>query len=149
MPGYLLDTSVISAFAPGRPAVEAEVAAWLVGKTDDLFLPAVAIAEIEQGICKLRRGGGIERAAALSQWLTGLLRDYGPRILPLDAAAARLAGQLADQAVVAGQHPGFADIAIAAIAGQGGLTILTRNVRHFAAIGVAHFDPFDAPSRAR
>ncbi len=143
MPGYLLDTSVISAFAPGKPPVTQDVGEWLLGKTHEIFLPSVAIAEIEQGICKLHRNGGVHRAAALSRWLTDILRDYGPRILPLDARAARLAGQLADRAIAKGQHPGFADIAIAAIADQGKLVILTRNIRHFAALGVAHFDPFD------
>ena len=147
MPGYLLDPSVISAFAPGTPAVAADVGEWLLGKTHELFLPSVAIAEIEQGICRLHRNGGVQRAASLDRWLTDILRDHGPRILPLDAPAARLAGQLADRALAAGQHPGFADIAIAAIAGQGGLTILTRNIRHFAALGAAHFDPFDPASR--
>ena len=144
MPGYLLDTSVISAFAPGKPQVAADVGEWLLGKTHELFLPSVAIAEIGQGICRLHRNGGVQLAASLDRWLTDILRDYDPRILPLDAPAARLAGQLADRALAAGQHPGFADIAIA---GQGGLTILTRNIRHFAALGAAHFDPFDPASR--
>jgi predicted nucleic acid-binding protein len=147
MSGYLLDTSVISAFAPGKPPVAADVGQWLLGKTNELFVPSVAIAEIEQGICKLRRNGGVQRAASLSRWLTDILRDYGTRILPLDAAAARMAGQLADLAIAEGQHPGFADIAIAAIASQGELVILTRNIRHFAALGVAHFDPFGPASR--
>jgi predicted nucleic acid-binding protein len=147
MPAYLLDTSVISAFAPGKPPVPTDVGEWLISRTHELFLPSVAIAEIEQGICKLRRNGGIRRAELLSLWLDGLVRDYGSHVLPLDAAVARLAGQLGDQALADGLHPGFADVAIAAIARQGQLAILTRNVRHFAALGVAHFDPFNASGR--
>ena len=115
---------------------------WLRSKTGELFLPAVAVAEIEQGICKLRRGGGHARAADLTRWLDELMLAYGSQILAFDAAAARLAGQIADKAMAAGRHPGFPDIAVAAIAGQNGLTVLTRNVRHFATSGVPCLDPF-------
>jgi len=37
---------------------------------------------------------------------------------------------------------GFADVVIAATARCHGLTILTRNVRHFAPLGAAAVDPF-------
>ena len=55
-----------------------------------IFLPAIAVAEMAQGIGKLRRAGGVERADRLDSWLDGLLAAYADRILPLDAAAARL-----------------------------------------------------------
>ena len=42
----------------------------------------------------------------------------------------------------AGRAPGFADVAIAAAASRD-LTILTRNLRHFAPLGVRAIDPFD------
>jgi toxin FitB len=140
------EASVISAPAPGRPPVPAHVGAWLLENTDGLFLPSIAIAKIEQGICKMRRSGGARRALALDRWLSDLLNHYASRILPLDAASVRLAGQLADRAIAGGQHPGFADVAIAAIAGQAALTILTRNIRHFASLGTAFLDPFNAAS---
>jgi predicted nucleic acid-binding protein len=147
--GYLVDTSVVSALAPGKPPVQQDVASWLRSKTDDLFLPSIALAEIEQGICKLRRQRGAARADALTRWLDELVLFYGRRLLPFDAVAARMAGQMSDKAVAAGQHPGFADIAIAAIAAQHTLVILTRNVRHFAGLGVVHLDPFEAADRRR
>jgi predicted nucleic acid-binding protein len=147
--GYLVDTSIVSALAPGKPPVGQDVASWLRSKTDDLFLPSIALAEIEQGICKLRRQGGGERADALTRWLDELVLLYGRRLLPFDAVAARLAGQISDKATATGQHPGFADVAIAAIAAQHALVILTRNVRHFAGLGVVHLDPFEAAQRPR
>lgn len=94
-----------------------------------------------QGIGKLRRAGGAERADRLDRWLDGLLAAYGDRILPLDAQAARLAGQMSDEAQAQGRHPGFADVAIAAIAQHAGLLLLTHNLKHFQPLGVACADP--------
>lgn len=140
--GYLLDTSVISALAPGRAApAPADLANWLQAHHQQLYLPAVAIAEMAQGIGKLRRAGGIERADRLDRWLDGLLAAYADRILALDAPAARLAGQISDAAIAQGCHPGFADVAIAALAQHAGLLLLTRNLKHFQPLGVACADP--------
>lgn len=114
---------------------------WLHEHHQTLFLPALAIAEMAQGIGKLRRAGGVERADRLDRWLDGLLATYADRILPLDAQAARLAGQLSDAAIAQGRHPGFADVAIAALAQNAGLLLLTRNLKHFQPLGVACADP--------
>lgn len=138
----MLDTSVVSVLAPGREAfVPTPFGQWLQAHHQALFLPAIAIAEMAQGIGKLRRAGGAERADRLDRWLDGLLATYGDRILPLDAQAARLAGQISDAAQAQGCHPGFADVAIAAIAQQVGLLLLTRNLKHFQPLGVACADP--------
>jgi len=141
----LLDTSVISALAPGREAVvPAPLAGWLQAHHKELFLPAVAIAEMAQGIGKLRRSGGAERADRLDRWLDGLLTAYADRILPLDAQVARLAGQISDAAIAQGRHPGFADVAIAALAQNAGLLLLTCNLKHFQPLGVTCADPLIA-----
>ena len=143
--GYLLDTSVVSALAPGREAfVPAALAEWLQAHHQELFLPCIAVAEMAQGIGKLRRAGGTERADRLDRWLDGLLAAYADRILPLDAHAARLAGQLSDAAMAQGCHPGFADVAIAALAQHAGLLLLTCNLKHFQPLGVACADPLAA-----
>ena len=84
-----------------------------------------------QGIGKLRRAGGVDRANRLDRWLDGLLGTYADRILPLDAQVARLAGQISDAAVAQGRHPGFADLAIATLAQNAGLLLLTCNLKHF------------------
>lgn len=138
----MLDTSVVSVLAPGREAfVPTPFGQWLQAHHQALFLPSVAIAEMAQGIGKLRRAGGAERADRLDRWLDGLLAAYGDRILPLDAQAARLAGQISDEAQAQGRHPGFADVAIAAIAQHAGLLLLTRNLKHFQPLDVACADP--------
>ena len=140
--GYLLDTSVVSALAPGREAhLPLAFGEWLQVHDAQLFLPAIAVAELAQGIGKLYRSGGMERAQRLDRWLDGLIAGYGDRILPLDAQAARLAGQISDAAVAQGRHPGFADVAIAALAQNADLLLLTRNLKHFQPLGVNCADP--------
>jgi len=117
--------------------------AWMDSHSDDLFLSAVTVAEISDGIAKVRRTGSASRADDLRDWLDTVLYLYGSGVLPFDAAVARLAGELTDKARAAGQSPGFADIAVAATAGSRNLTILTRNLRHFAPLGVPAVDPLD------
>lgn len=109
--------------------------------SDRLFVSVITITEIEDGIAKLRREGARRKAMQLADWLDTLLHLYSRRILSFDLAAARVAGALSDLARAAGQAPGFADVAIAAIAKQNGLTILTRNQKHFVPLGVPLHDP--------
>jgi predicted nucleic acid-binding protein len=141
--GFLLDTSVISALAPGREAyLSVPFGDWLQAHNQQLFLPAIAVAELAQGIGKLRRSGAVDRAQRLDLWLDGLIAGFADRILPLDAQAARLAGQISDVATAGGKHPGFADVAIAALAQNANLLLLTVNIKHFQPIGTNCVNPF-------
>ncbi len=130
--------------APGKPAPAPELIAWLRHHADALYLSAVTVVEIEQGICKLRRTGGMERADRLTQWLDELVTTWSDRVFSLDSRVGREAGALSDGARAIGKHPGFADIAIAATAKADGLVLLTRNGRHFASLGVVFIDPIEA-----
>lgn len=138
MSGWLLDTNVLSLFAPGRPPVPKDLAEWMEreGTAGTLYVSAVAIAEIKRCILKLARKGSVQRASLLDGWLQTLLAVYGDRILPIDAAVALAAGQIEDTAESHGQHPGFADVLIAATAHVHGLTVVSNNVRHFQVLGV-------------
>jgi predicted nucleic acid-binding protein len=141
--GYLVDTDVISAAAPAKTVTRPELARWMDAHSTELFVSAVTIAEIADGIAKTRRQGARRKAAELSQWLQTLLHLYGDRVLAFDAAAAEIAGALSDLARGRGHAPGFADVAIAATARHHGLTLLSRNTRHFAAMDIAVIDPFE------
>jgi hypothetical protein len=141
--GFLIDTGILSALAPDRPDLPEAFAAWLRRNSERLYVPCIAVAEIEQGICKLRRAGGTARARRLAAWLDGLIERYAEHVLPLDARACRRAGRIADAAMAAGRHPGFPDVAIAALAQGAALTVLTRNTRHFAPLGAPCTDPFE------
>ena len=141
---YLVDTNVLPMGAPGRGKGTAALTDWLNARSDELFLSTVTIAELANGIARLRRAGGLVRADRLDDWLDVVLHLYGDRVLPFDIPAARLAGLLMDRARATGQAPGFADLAIAATAGAHDLTVLTRNVRHFAPLDIPSFDPFES-----
>jgi toxin FitB len=141
--GWLLDTNILSAFAPGKPAVPSNTADWFAEHTNELFLSAITAAEIEAGIAQLRRTGSGRRANQLNDWFERLLSFYADRVLSFDLAAARVAGALSDAARAGGRHPGFADIAIAAIAKSRELVIVTLNLRHFEPLGVDTLNPFD------
>ena len=140
--GFLLDTSVISALSPGRENhLPDGFADWLKTHDHRLFIPCIAVAELAQGISKLRRSGALERASRLDTWLDQLMTGFGERILSLTPAMAKLAGELSDSATSKGCHPGFADVAIAAMAVHQDYLLLTRNLRHFEPLGVECQDP--------
>jgi toxin FitB len=138
---YLVDTNVISAAAPSRP-VSPALTEWMDAHSASLFLSVVTVAEIEDGIAKSRREGATRKSTDLPAWLETVLHLYGDRILAFDVATARIAGAISDRSRGLGQTPGFADIIIAATAQHHGLTILSRNLRHFEPFGVAVLDPF-------
>jgi hypothetical protein len=138
---YLLDTDVLSAGAPAKQS-NATLIEWMDRNSGLLYLSAISIAEIEDGIAKARREGASRKASLLSVWLDALLHLYADRVLPFDVTAARIAGRLSDLARGKGQSPGFPDIAIAAVAQANDLTVLTRNLKHFAVFGIPTHDPF-------
>jgi toxin FitB len=107
-----------------------------------LFLSAVSVAEIEDGIAKSRREGARRKSANLAAWLETVLHLYGDRVLAFDASTARIAGAMSDRARGHGHAPGLADVIIAATAQRHGLTVLSRNLRHIEPLGVAVIDPF-------
>lgn len=139
---YLVDTNVLSTGAPGRRAGAARLAGWLDARSDALFLSTVTVAEICDGIERLRQSAGLVRADRLDDWLDIVLHLYGDRVMPFDVPAARLAGLLMDRARATGQVPEFADLALAATTGVHDLTVLTRNVRHFGPLDISAFNPF-------
>jgi predicted nucleic acid-binding protein len=136
--GYLLDTNVISKFAPDKPVPPVTLIAWMrhQGAADRLFLSAMTIAEIEKGVRNLERRGAGEKAARLRLWLEGIVSSFDDRILPMDTAVARIAGELEDEAAGRGRHPGLGDVIIAATARAHGLTVITENIRHFEPLAV-------------
>ena len=143
MTRYLVDTNVISAAAPSAAVTRPELIAWMVKHSSTLFLSAVTIAEIADGIAKAKREGATRKASGLSAWLRAVLHLYDDRVLPFDVRTAEIAGALSDLARGRGHAPGFADVAIAATARRHDLTILSRNARDFAPMDVPVVDPFE------
>lgn len=139
---YLLDTDVLSELRKRKR--DANVVAW-IGQVapEDLFLSTVTVAEIERGIEQRRRDDPVF-AQDLAQWLDTTLRLYGERVLPLTTGIARRWGRLAAQ--VGNKN---LDLAIAATALDHGLTVVTRNIAHYAPTGVAVVNPFEQTRRTR
>jgi predicted nucleic acid-binding protein len=140
--GFLLDTSVLSEFAPNRRPFPPKVAAWLAARESRFHIATITFAEISEGIARLRRDGPSRRADALDAWLRDILARYDYRILTLDIDVAFETGRLSDAALADGRHPGLADIVIAATAKSRELTVLTRNLKHFTPLVVPCLDPF-------
>jgi toxin FitB len=140
---YLVDTNVVSVGSPSKAVARTDLVKWMDEHSIELYLSAVTVAEIEEGITKARREKAERKATDLTAWLEALLHLYGNRILAFDVAAARVAGALSDVARSKGIAPGFADIVIAATAGAHKLIVLTRNTRHFEPLGVPTANPFE------
>lgn len=142
--GFLLDTSIVSEFAPSRRPLPPKVAAWLAAREFHFRIASVTFAEITEGIEQLRRAGGVERAHRLETWLNDIIERFDYRILSMDVPVARETGVMSEAAIAIGRHPGLADIIIAATARVHGLTVLTRNLKHFIPLGIDCLDPFMA-----
>ena len=131
---FLLDTDVLSALR--RRDRNPETVRWVDGqRTADLYLSVVTVGEIERGITQQQLHNP-SFARDLSVWLDRVLVWYGDRILPVDTGTARRWGQLS---ATIGHDS--ADLLIAATALERGLTVITRNVRHFEPTGVAVLNP--------
>ena len=131
---FLIDTDVVSALRKRRR--HPEIARWVEAqRSADLYLSVVTVGEIERGIERQQRRDPVH-AHALAAWLDRLIALYGDRILAVDLSAARRWGRLSHLI----GHEG-ADLLIAATALEHGLTVVTRNVRHFEPTGVPVLDP--------
>ncbi|MBM5784740.1 MAG: type II toxin-antitoxin system VapC family toxin [Cyanobacteria bacterium K_DeepCast_35m_m1_288] len=132
---FLIDTMVLSELR--RRERDPGVVTWISSQRhEDCFLSVVSIGEIERGIAR-RRATDPSFATQLAGWLDQLLRLYGDRLLPMEVGVARRWGQLSASI----GHDG-ADLLIAATALEHGLTVVTRNLKHFQATGVATLNPW-------
>jgi predicted nucleic acid-binding protein len=136
---YLVDTDVIS---NGRKRSHANPGVRrffrdAVTQGVPLFLSAITIGELRQGVEAVRHRGDFAQAARLSRWLNRIITDYADAILPFDEEIAQIWGTLR---VPHAENP--LDKQIAATALIYGLTVVTRNVPHYEPIGVAILNPF-------
>ena len=131
---FLLDTDVLSALR--RRERNPETVRWVEAqRTSDVYISVVTVGEIERGITQQQQRNP-SFARELSFWLDRVLAWYSDRILPIDAPTARRWGQLSATL----GHDG-ADLLIAATALEHGLTVITRNIRHFEPTGVPLLNP--------
>ena len=141
MKGFLLDTNIPSEMT--RPRPQPSVSAWLDDADDDqLYFSVVSLGEILKGVALLSDS---RRRNQLQQWLDETLRPwFEGRILPVNQPIAERWGVLAGQCQMKGRPLKVADGLIAATALEHDLTVVTRNVKDFAGLGVTVFNPWDA-----
>ncbi|WP_342733492.1 type II toxin-antitoxin system VapC family toxin [Bradyrhizobium sp. B117] len=137
----LLDTNVLSEVQ--RPAPSPKVLAWLDTIDEDrTFISVASIAELRRGVAMLEDG---RRRTALAAWLAhDLPARFADRVLPNDHAVAERWGDLMAQSHRTGVALSVMDGFFAATALANSLTLVTRNVKDFAALGVPLLNPWDA-----
>jgi len=135
--GFLLDTNVISETRKTR--ADRTVMAFL-GTADPggLFLSVLTLGELRKGVAARHRTDAVA-ADRLGAWVDGIETIFADRILPVDAAVARLWGEL-----TAGRSLPVIDTLIVATAIASGLTLVTRNIRDVEATGVPLVDPWQS-----
>lgn len=136
---YLIDTDVISEARKGDKA-HPGVRAFFRDVARDaapLYLSAITIGELRQGVEAMRHRGDAPQAARLEKWLDRVCGDFGDAILPFEQEAAHVWGRLR---VPHPENP--LDKQIAATALSYDLIVVTRNVDHYQATGVRLLNPF-------
>ena len=136
---FLLDTDVVSLLR--RPDRHPTTTRWLrAQRPDDIFISVVTLAELERGLAQQRRRDP-DCANDLSAWMEQTMIRFANRVIGVDTAIARLWGRMS------GDIGHFnVDLLIAATAKARGLTVVTRNVRHFEPTGARVFNPFEDDS---
>lgn len=136
---YLVDTDVISNCRKGRKANPGVQAFFrdAVASRSGLFLSAVTIGELRQGVEAVRHRGDTAQAMRLARWLNLVTTEYDDAILPFDVEIAQVWGRLR---VPNPENP--LDKQIAATALVYDLTVVSRNTSHFDGTGVRLLNPF-------
>jgi predicted nucleic acid-binding protein len=141
MKGFLLDTNIPSEMT--RPHPQPSVSGWLDDADDDqLYFSVVSLGEILKGVTLLVES---KRRGRLQSWLDETLRPwFEGRILPVSQPIAERWSVLAGQCQIKGRPLTVVDGFIAATALEHDLTVVTRNVKDFAGLGVTVFNPWGA-----
>ena len=136
---YLLDTNVVSEFRKESAGkADRHVAAWARSvRADSLYLSAICILEMEQGILLMERRDTLQ-GAILRAWMENRVqRAFAGRILPVDTPIA-----LRCAALHVPDPRSYRDSLIAATALVHAMTVVTRNVSYFKPMGVTVLNPW-------
>ncbi len=126
MRGYLLDTNVLSELLRKRPA-PAVLARLKRAPREELMTSVVCLTELRFGTARVPSGEELWKRIA---------SEVLPRVraLPFGEREAILAGDVLADLESRGESIGVEDVLIGTTAMVNGLTVVTRNLRHFARI---------------
>lgn len=128
---WLLDTNIVSELT--KPAPHPACVAWLEARAADCAISTITLAELRWGIERMTEG---KRKSERERDYGFLLEDYTGRFYEFDGPAATEWGRYAAKLEAAHgsdwwKHFDLRDTQIAAIAREYGLTVATRNGKHF------------------
>ena len=135
---YLIDTNVISEKRKGPRADPGVVAFWRQISANEDYLPVQALGELRRGVEMLRLRGDLPQATLLETWLESVNEEYADRVLAFDSESAHIWGR-----ITASSYQNLIDKQIAAMALLYDLTIVSRNIDHFAGMGARVLNPFE------
>lgn len=138
MVNMVLDTCVISELKKPVPAPSV-IRVIESMNPQQTYASAMTIGEIVKGIFFMPQG---RRRRAFEQWHADTEEAFQDRILPVDVEVARLWGRLAADLQARGSQLSIPDGLIAATAIVHHMSLVTRNTKHFAEIGVPLIDPW-------
>lgn len=136
---YLLDTNVLSE-TRRKQADERVIRFISSAEPSVLFLSVLTLGELRKGVALKGRSDPLA-AKALGSWVDGLEYSFADRILGIDAATAKLWGELSAQRPRPVPRP-VVDTLLAATAVVHGLTLVTRNTADVLDTGATLLDPW-------
>jgi predicted nucleic acid-binding protein len=140
MNGFLVDTNIPSELTRKKPEPAVEDFLAKAGK-EHVYMSVLSLDEIVKGIAELPAS---RKRQDLEAWLEAEIRPwFGQRILPVSAAIAERWGSLSARGKLRGAPVAVVDGLLAATALENDLTLVTRNSRDFASLGVAIVNPWD------
>ena len=133
---FLIGPDVIAELAKGNHC-DTGVAAWYAEAADaDLYLSVVVTGEVRR-VIELARFRDQPRAVALERWLYEIEREFGERVLPVDARVADEWGKINAIGPIAA-----IDGLLAATAATYDLTLVVREAEKVEGLGAEVFSPF-------
>lgn len=138
---FLLDTNVVSEWTKPRP--DPGVTSWLADMDEDrIFISVITLAELRHGIERLPSPSGARRDR-LDAWLTEEVPlRFEERLIDVDPETANIWGRVMARGQAAGRPISAMDAFIAAAVLRHDMTLVTRNVSDFEALGIRYLNPW-------
>jgi len=134
---YLLDSNVVSELRKKKNMNYGVGNFFQSVDSFDVYLPVQTIGELRRGVENLKHRGDGPQAKKVEAWLNLIVSEYSDRIIGFDDDCAQVWGRL-----MSPNNQNAVDKQIAAIGLIHGMTVVTRNVKHFVGTGVVLTNPF-------